>query len=263
MKIERIQFLIDPNINEAINKYLENEINDIPNYEKDVYNDRNEKIGTLTITKNKDIEGTHLCILSFNFSETIYDFILHRRDELTNIYAFNGKNNIRYYIIIDIDSPLNYKTFLRKFSMYDSKIGCIGHGGMYLIDCLVKGTDLTDKLETSLLLYSLIFKIGIIRFDINLMKYIEEKFLYYGYNIKDKTPYKIDFEEKLNTRFSLEDELLLNSKDYLEMFYELFKYLWNLKTIDEKAYEKKGFYSNIRTYFKQFIELMHNEGIIS
>ena len=96
------------------------------------------------------------------------------------------------------------------------------------------------------------------------MKYIEQKFLYYGYNINDKKTYKINFEQKLNTYFSLENELLSNSNDYYELFYELFKYLWNLEIkIDVEKYDNNGLYSQMRYYFEDFIKMLGKEGLIS
>ena len=257
MKIERIQFLIDPNMYDTINKYIQKKINYCPYYKRDIYN-KNEKIATLTIKKNEMSKNINFCILSFYLETKTIEYIISKRDELSSIYSLYDKyKDIIYCVQIEKDIPLNKEVFLNKFHIYDWRIK---NGDMEFIKSLVQYTDMSNKLEMCLLLYCLIYNMEKVKLDINLMDYIEKKFSYYGYNISNDSDYKINFEEKLNTYFSLEDELPLNSNSYYEMFYELFKYLWNLKTIiDTEEYAEKDFYFKIRIYFEKFVVLLNEE----
>ena len=253
MRIERCECLIDSNIYDSVKKYTKKEIDKFPYYKKDIYN-KKEKVATLVIDGRMNF-----CILSFIFGTKTITKMIEKVSELCGVYSLYY-NDIIYCVRVDKDTLLNGETFLSRFHIYHWKSK---RGDMEFVKSLTQYTDISNKLEMSLLLYCLIFNMEKVKLDINLMEYIEEKFSYYGYDINDKISYKINFEEKLNTYFSLENELPLNSNAYYEMFYELFKYLWNLETIiDIEKYSEIDFYKNIMIYFGNFIGLLTNEGII-
>lgn len=273
MKIERCEYLID--------SFIEDEIINNTIYKKSIYiHNKKEKIATLLIDKNIDI-----CKLSFIWNNEQISKEINNITELYGIYfIYNENKDILYCIKIDKNIQLNSKTLLNKFKLYHERVM---DGDIDFVLSLLLYIDLSDKLEMVLLLYCLIFSMNEIKlnsikiidlydgYTINLnvapcklnfdwIDYISKKFEYYGYDINDKRAYKINFEKKLNTSFSLGKDLSLNSNAYYEMFFELFKYLFDLKTeIDVEKYVKSSFYNKIKIYFENFIKLLKIEKIIS
>ena len=226
-----------------------------------VYDENHDKVGTLKLKHRDSIDKRNKCVMDFSIKNIIESRIIKNIEELCGFYLISV-NKTNYCINIDIgdvsstDFSWNlcsgdFEIISERMNSYEWKL-CSNN--MSFVSALSQYVDLSKKLETSLFLYSLIYTVDEVKSDFKLKQYIEKKFEYFGYNIKNTSSniFLKNFDYIFHTINN--NEIANDFEGYYNFFYDLFKYLWNSQKVNLDGIKKHIFNRNINLYFKTLLE---------